>query len=183
MDILRRAFLAWLPLAVLAAGLAGVGCVVAQQSIRAGADEPQLGLAKGAASALSSGAEPATVVRPSTSVMRRADGPFTIVTDASGAVVASDVTLNGRWLPPPPGVLAAARSGAIDRVTWQPTADVRLAQVSIGWTGGAVTVARSLAETERVEDLIAGLVAAGFAGTLVALALVSVAVAAATPRP
>jgi hypothetical protein len=182
MTLLRRAALAWIPLAVLATCLAGVVYVVAQQLVRTGADEPQLQLATADAAALDRGATPASLAAGQPVDARDALAPFVIVTDARGAVLATDATLDGKPPVPPAGILEAARGGAVDRVTWQPANGVRLAQVTQGWRGGAVTVARSLRETERVEDLLLGLVGAGLLGTLAALGVVCTAIVWGTGR-
>ena len=177
-NLRQRAALAWLPVAVLAVALVVLVYGVAQQGLRMGGDQPQLQVAEDAAAALDAGTAPSAVV-PGTPVdIASSLGLFMVVTDGSGAVVAGNGQLDGAVVAPPAGVLRAARDGAEDRVTWQPRAGVRIAQVTVGWAGGAVTVGRSLREVERQEDVLLQLCAVGLAGALAATALASVLVAA-----
>jgi hypothetical protein len=53
----------------------------------------------------------------------------------------------------------AARPGSPNTVTWQPRDGVRIASVTVAWSGGAVLVGRSLQRVEQQEwdtELIAG---------------------------
>ncbi len=85
----------WLPLAIATAGLCGLAYLTVQQSLRMGANDPQIQMAEDAASALNGGASvdsiiPATKVELATSL-----APFMIVFDDSGKVLASSATLHG----------------------------------------------------------------------------------------
>jgi hypothetical protein len=173
----RRAATTWLLLATLAVLLGGLVYGVAQQGLRAAADDPQLQMADDAAAALDRGQSPAVLVAATDVDIARSLGLFTVVTDGAGSIVRGNGLLDGSPVAPPPGVLATARGGTPDKVTWQPRDGVRIAQVSVGWHGGAVTVGRSLREVERREDQLLLLVAAGLAATLVVLAVACVAAA------
>ena len=175
--LLKRAVIAWLPVATLAVLFAGLLYVVAQQALRTGANDPQIQLAQDAAAALDAGAVPSDVVPAGDIDIARSLAVFTIVTDGSGAILAGNATLDGSPPTVPSGILHAARAGATDKVTWQPRDGVRVAQATIGWQGGAVTVGRSLFEIERREDAVMALCAAGLVATLLALAAASLVVA------
>jgi hypothetical protein len=166
----RRAALAFLPLAVLATGLAGTIYLVAQQGLRSGADSPQLQLAEDAAARLDAGAAPAGVTGPATVDVSQSLAPFIVVFDQVGTPLAASGQLDGARPKPPQGVLDAATDGLPNRVTWQPRAGVRIATVTVRWSGGTVLAGRSLRETERLEDQALLLVAVGWAATLVGLA-------------
>jgi len=168
--IIRRAVLAFVPLAVLATGLSGTLYVVAQQGLRSGADSPQLALAEDAARALDGGAAPSAVTGPATVDVASSLSPFVVVYDAGGRPLASSGQLDGSAPVPPLGVLDHAAPGAPNRVTWQPRDGVRIASVTARWSGGTVLAGRSLREVERLEDQALRLVALGWAATLVALA-------------
>ena len=60
-------------------------------------------------------------------------------------------------------------------VTWQPREGIRIASVTVRWSGGTVLAGRSLREVERLEDQALLLVAAGWAATMAALAVACVA--------
>ncbi len=180
--LLTRAVLAFIPFAVLATGLAGTVYLVAQQGLRTGADSPQLQLAEDAARALDAGASPSSVTGPVTVDVARSLAPFVTAFDQSGKPVASSGQLDGAPPVPPKGVLDAAGAGATNRVTWQPRDGVRIATVTVPWSGGTVMAGRSLREVERLENNALLLVAAGWAATLAALAVVCLLVAWLWPR-
>jgi len=175
---LGRAALAFLPLAVLATGLAGTVYIVAQQSLRSGADSPQLQMAEDAASALDAGIAPGAVTGPMTVDAGRSLAPFIVVFGPDDRPIAASAQLDGVMPTPPQGVLDHARDGSSpNRVTWQPADGVRIATVTVRWSGGTVLAGRSLREVERLEDQALLLVGAGWTGTLVALAVVCAAIA------
>jgi hypothetical protein len=167
---LRRAFALFVPAAVLATGLSGLIYVVAQQDLRSGANDPQEQLAGDAAGQLNAGAAPTTVVTGRMVDVATSLAPFVVVYDSAGKVVASDGQLNGAPPLVPSGVLASAHATGRDAVTWQPLADVRIATVSVPWTGGTVMVGRSLRLVEERESRVELLVGAGWLAILVGLA-------------
>ncbi len=161
----------FLPLAVLATGLAGTVYLVAQQGLRSGADSPQLQLAEDAAHALDLGTAASTVTGPAVVDLRDSLAPFLVVFDQTGKPLASSGRLDGGPPVPPEGVLDHAAVGAPNRVTWQPAAGVRIASVSVRWAGGTVMAGRSLREVERLEDQALLLVGLGWAATMAGVAL------------
>jgi hypothetical protein len=178
----RRAVLVFLPLVVLATGLAGTVYLVAQQGLRSGANSPQLQMAEDAARALDAGAAPASVTGPATVDIGQSLAPFLTVYDAAGNPLASSGSLDGADPVPPKGVLDSAADGAPNRVTWQPRPGVRIATVTARWGGGTVMAGRSLREVEQREDQALLLVGAGWAATVVAVGVASLVVAWAWPR-
>jgi hypothetical protein len=176
-SLVGRAAVVWLPVAAAAVLLTGLVYVVAQQDLRMAANDPQLQLAQDAAAALDAGAAAEGVVPSGEIDIATSLAVFTIVTDASGAILAGNAMLDGTPPKVPAGVLRTARDGQNDLVTWQPRDGVRIAQVTVGWRGGAVTVGRSLAEVERRADVLLAVCAMGLAATLLALGVVSLFVA------
>jgi hypothetical protein len=169
--LIVRAILLFLPLAVLTSGLAGTVYIVAQEQLRSGANSPQVQLAEDAARALNGGAAPTTVTGPVTVDIGQSLAPFVVVFDASGHPLASSGQLDGAPPTPPKGVLDSAVANGSNRVTWQPRPGVRLATVTVPWSGGTVMAGRSLREVERLEDQALALVIAAWAATLGAVAL------------
>ena len=176
--VIRRAAAILLPLAVLATLTCGLIYAEVQQDQRSGANDPQFQLAEDAAARLNAGVSPGSVVDSSPGIdLATSLAPFVIVFDTSHSVLATDATLDGGQPAPPAGVLAAARPGSPNAVTWQPRDGVRIAAVVATWNGGTVLAGRSLRRVEDREsnaELIAG---AGWLAMLGALAAASVAAA------
>jgi len=175
--LVQRAALAFLPIAVLATGLAGTVYLVAQQGLRSGADSPQLQLAEDAARALDAGTPPATVTGPATIDIGESLAPFVVVFGAGDNLLAASGQLDGANPTPPAGVLDHATADVPNRVTWQPRPGVRIATVTVRWSGGTVMAGRSLREVERLEDQALLLVGAGWAATMAALVVTCLAAA------
>ena len=159
-DLSRRAVAIFLPLAVLATLTCGLAYVEVQQALRSGANDPQYQMAEDEASRLDAGARPADLVDTAGTVDAATSlAAFTIIFDSTGRVLASDVTLDGGQPVPPSGVLSAAKPGSPNAVTWQPREGVRIASVTVAWSGGTVLAGRSLRRVEEQEwnsELIAG---------------------------
>ena len=173
--ILRRTVALWLPVAVAATGLAGLGYGAVQQDYRRSADDPQLQIAHDAAASLTAGASPTDVASGTQVDLATSLAPFVIVYDTEGTVLASTGTLDGTSPVPPPGVLQAVRENGQDAITWQPRDGVRLAIDAVAWKGsdgaGTVLAGRSLREVERRVDELTLMVAAGWLVTMLAAAL------------
>jgi hypothetical protein len=138
----------WLPLAIVTTGLCGLVYLTVQQSLRIGANDPQIQMAEDAASALNSGSSVDTIIPTNKVDIASSLAPFIIVFDDSGKVVASTATLHGSVPAYPAGVLEYSRQHGEDHVTWQPEADVRLATVVVRFDKGFVMAGRSLREVE-----------------------------------
>jgi hypothetical protein len=141
-----------LPLAIVAAGLCGLVFLIAQQSLRMGANDPQIQMAEDAAGSLNAGASAQTVIPSAKVEMADSLAPFMIVFDDSGKVLASSATLHGEVPTYPPGVLDYTRQKGQDRVTWQPETGVRMATVVVRYEHGFVMAGRSLREVEKRAD-------------------------------
>jgi hypothetical protein len=168
---LRRFISTWLPIAVVATGLAGLVYVVAQQDLRMGANDLPTQMAEDAAAALGRGGSPEAVVGSDTVDIDASLSPFVSVFDAEGALLASSARLDGKTPTPPIGVLAAAGAAGINKVTWQPRPGVRVASVAVAVPGGSgdiVFAGRSLRETEAHVDQLGRLVGLGWLATMIA---------------
>jgi len=152
MSAIVRILKNWLPLAIATAGLCGLVYLTVQQSLRMGANDPQIQMAEEAASNLNAGASVESVV-PSVKVeIANSLAPFVMVFDDSGNVVTSSATLHGVTPAYPTGVLDYARQHGEDRVTWQPEPSIRMATVVVGYDNGFVLAGRSLREVEIRES-------------------------------
>lgn len=181
--LFRPAVAVFLPLAVLATCVLGTVYAVVQNGLRTGADELPLTLAIDAGARLDAGTAPATVVASAawagTASVDVAGSlsPFIVVFDGGSKVLATNAQLDGADPVPPAGVMATATVATPNRVTWQPRPGVRVATVTVRWSGGTVLVGRSLREVERREDQVLVLVAAAGVATLLAVAVASLAAA------
>ncbi len=164
----------WLPLAVVVSAFCALVYVTVQQSLRQGANDPQVQMAEDAAAALNGGATDEAVVPKEQVEFSSSLAPFLVLYDMNGSPVAGSGLLNGKLPDYPVGALEAARGSGENRVTWQPQPGVRMASVVVPYKAGYVVAGRSLREVENREaqtEMIAAL------AWLVTLAAVFVVVA------
>ena len=169
-NLLPRAFLYWLPVALCTSILSGLVYGTVQQNYRQSANDPQIQMAEDAAVQLQEGAQPQSVVGSSKIEMSRSLAPFMIVYDASGQVTASSAQLFGSTPDLPPGVFDSVRTEGEDRLTWQPQEGVRVAAVVTQFGGtnpGFVLAGRSLREVEVREDRLTLMVGLAWLAALV----------------
>ncbi len=179
----RIAILVFVPLAILATALAGLVYVVAQQEGRSLANEPQVQLAEDAAARLDAGGRPKDQVGAVPVDIARSLAPFVVIYGSADSILATDGMLDGQPPIVPAGVLAAARATGRNAVTWQPRPGVRVATVSVPWSGGTVLAGRSLRLVEDRATMLEQLVGAGWLATLAALAVAAAVVARLWPGP
>jgi hypothetical protein len=166
----------WLPAAVILTGICGLVYMAEQQSLRQGANDPQIQLAEDAAAALSDGKSTITAVVPASIVdVGRSLAPFIMAFDPSEAVSASSGLLHGQNPVLPAGVLDYVKKNGEDRITWQPEPGVRIAAVveRVESTGGFVLAGRSLREVEKRENQTVQITAVFWLVTLAASLLVA----------
>ena len=178
--VIGRVLRYWLPGVVAATILAGLVYVAMQQTLRLGANDPQIQMAEDTAAALASGAEARTLVPTQTVDIGRSLAPFLIVFDREGQVVASSAALAGATPPLPAGVLDSTRQRGENRLTWQPRPGVRIASVITavnGGAGGYVLAGRSLREVESRIDLLSLQVGLAWLAVIGATLVVAVVVA------
>jgi hypothetical protein len=151
-QVLRR----WIPIATVSTALGLLVYVTVQQTIRQGANDPQIQLANDAAAALARGTQPGAA--PVGLVdLRSSLAPFLVTYDESGRPAGGSGYLNGTLPTPPAGVLEFARMHGEHRVTWQPERSVRIAAVIVhvaATGGGFVLAGRRLDEIEAREHYL-----------------------------
>jgi hypothetical protein len=160
----------WLPLAVALTLVFGVLYVAIQQTLRLGANDPQIQMAEDISRALAAGQSLETLAPADKVDIAQSLAPYLIVYDAQGKVLRSSASLHGQIPELPQGVLDAARQMGENRITWQPEAGVRSAVVIAavsGGQGGFVLAGRSLREAEKRIDLLGLQVGLGWAASLV----------------
>jgi hypothetical protein len=154
LNILR----AWLPIAVVTIGLCGLIYLTVQQSLRLGANDPQIQMAEDAAAALAQSQSADSLLPASKVDIAQSQASFMIIYDDIGTAIASSLMLHGRIPDLPVGVLDYVRANGEDRVTWQPEEGVRIAAVVVRYEGtqsGFMLAGRNLreAQTEQLAGL------------------------------
>jgi hypothetical protein len=180
------AALAWLPIAAALVAMTGLVYVTVQQSLRSGANDPQLQIAGDLAAQLGGGADPGALLGTAKVDLATSLSPYAIVFDDTGHPVASTGVLDGTVPVPPAGVLRAAGQHR-NELTWQPRSGVRSAIVVVPFhaangRSGTVLAGRSLREVEKREDFLFWAAGASLVGGLGITALACLAVAWLRPR-
>lgn len=121
---------AWLPFVALATILAGTIFVVAWQSLRQSANDPQIQLAGDWADSINSGNEPSRVNLGAFIDPARSLAPFGIIYDRDGRIIASSASSPSTMLQPD-GVFSALEASPNKEVrfTWQPASGERYATI------------------------------------------------------
>lgn len=154
----------WLPLALTITVLCFLLYAVSQQVIRLSANDPQIQLSEEIAYKLKNGQDTSSIISDAID-LSHSIAPFSILYDASGYLLYSTATLDGKPPVLPKGVLEFTKEHGQNRVTWQPQKDIRIASVITYYHGqhtGYVLVGRSLREAERRVDMLARLIAFGW---------------------
>ena len=142
-------FKKWLPLAIATAGLCGLVYLTVQQSLRIGANDPQIQMAEDTASALNTGSSLDSLVPSAKVNIATSLTPFLEVYDYSGTIQASSGVLYDSNPAIPHGVLDYTRQNGEDRISWQPEPGLRIAAVVVRYDNGFVLAGRSLREVEK----------------------------------
>jgi hypothetical protein len=147
----------WLPLAAVTTLLSGLVYLAVQQSLRWGANDPQIQMAEDAAAALTAGGTPESVLPAVKVDIANSLAPFMVIYSDSGEPLVSSGFLHGANPLLPSGVFDYTRQNGEDRVSWQPESGVRVAAVVVAYGGaqpGFVMAGRSLREVEKRESQV-----------------------------
>ena len=142
----------WLVVAVVTTAFCGLAYITVQQSLRQGANDPQIQMAEDIASEIKNGATAESVLPASLVDIGNSLGAFVILFNEQGQQVGSSAQLHGASPQLPGGVLDYVRQHGEDRLTWQPEPGVRIAAVVTGISGGNpgfVLAGRSMREVEK----------------------------------
>lgn len=168
--------MSYVPIAIVITFLSGLIFVCIQQTIRLGANDQPLELAQNLASGLATKNALPTDFPVGKSDISKSLTPVFMVFDSRKKMIGTTAKLNNKPAQFPTGVLDKAKEEGLNMVTWQPQKGVRLASVSVYFkekSEGYVVVARSLVQTERLEDMLQTLVGIGWLVTLFAFLLSS----------
>lgn len=152
--------------------------VTVQQSLRTGANDPQIQIAEDAVRALERGDAIDKVVPAGKVEIERSLAPFLMVYDDGGHFLGGSGALHGAAAAPPIGTFEFARRNGENRVTWKPEPGTRLATVILPTTAkpaAYVLAARSLREVQAradyTQNVAAGALVATFCVILLAAGL------------
>jgi len=137
-----------------------------QQTLRQGANDPQIQLAEDGAASLSGNNSTMVFTAASKVNIATSLAPFMMIFDANKQLVTSSAILDGSNPVLPPGVLMNTTSTHENRLTWQPRGGVRIAAVVVKYNNGYVLAGRSLREVEKRETSALYLVILGWLVTV-----------------
>jgi hypothetical protein len=144
-------------LSAVAFGVALAGYAVMQQTLRRGANQPQIQMVAQAVERYRNVKQIAGPCDPNCIDLSESLQPFMIVYDEGGKVLSSTGLLDGRVPVPPRGVLEFAGKTGSNSLTWQPRRGVRWAVVVQPFKGehlsGFALAGRSLEVVEQGESL------------------------------
>jgi hypothetical protein len=151
-----KLFLRFLPKALIITLFAGLVFAALQQSLRQGANDPQIQIAEDMASLLSGGFPATSLISTGLPVeISTSLGAYAMIFNETGKLTLTSGKLHGKNPELPAGIFDYTKNHTEDRITWQPEPGVRSALVIVHYTGtasGYVAVGRSLREVEKRED-------------------------------
>ena len=168
---LHEVFKFWIVLSVATTFLSLLILITAHQTLRQGANDPQIQLAEDLAAKLLRGMDTDQLVEGEKVNPVKSLDIITIIYSAQEEPIYSSAILDGKTPELPKGVLEHARNQEIHKLTWQPKDTVRIATVIKYFKGeseGYVLVGRSLKEVELRKEMVLHQAILGWAGTLVA---------------
>jgi hypothetical protein len=161
----------WLPFALVITALSGLIYLLAQQSLRLSANDPQIQLAQDAAEQVDHGISPTALIPSDQIEISQSLYPFIMVFDSQGNLTSSSALLDGN--PPhfPSNVFDYVKNHGEDRLTWQPRPGARFAVVVESFKNnqntGFLVVGRSLREVENRTDNLLKITAVTWLITLI----------------
>lgn len=145
--------LAWIGIAaVLISILFASIYLVAQQTLRQNANDPQIQLAEDNAASFTRGSTPSIIGDANKTDIANSLAPFLMIYDNNRQLVVASAVLDGNTPVLPPGVLSNTSETRENRLTWQPRGGVRIAAVVVKYKNGYILAGRSLREVEIREN-------------------------------
>lgn len=166
-NLLAKVLPLWLTLVFVISVLCGFFYVSIQQTLRIGANDPQIQIAEDVVTTLNK-ANQLPTLSPVVDI-KKSLATFVIITDKQGKTITSTAQLNGQIPSIPQGVFQYAQTHQENRLTWQPENGLRFATVVIpyGKQSGFVLVGRSLREVEKRIDQMTFFAAAAWIASVV----------------
>lgn len=144
----------WLVFVLVITILCGLFYVSLQQTLRIGANDPQIQIAEDIAPTLSKTSQ-LPILNPVIDI-KKSLATFVIIYNYQGTPVTSTAQLNGQMPNLPVGVFQYTQTHQQNRLTWQPESHLRFAIVVVpyGNKSGYILVGRSIREVEKRIDQI-----------------------------
>ena len=184
MKVVRAVLIAWLPLAVGISAIFLTLYAAVQQSYRESLNDPQIQMAEDVASALSQGAAPQTIIPDSRIDIAQSLAPWVAAYYDNGQARTSSGLLHGALPQPPKGVFDDAAQGSgkdtsrsqENRVSWEPTVEVRQAIVVVHYgtasssaaASGYGVAGRNMREAENRVGALGSLILLGWFASMIA---------------
>ena len=146
----------WFLLSIVTTAMSGLVYVTVQQSLRQGANDPQIQMAWDIASKLTQGIDINKLVPFEQVLVGSELSPFIIIYDYNFNPIIGNGIYDGKLAQVPKGVLNYTKEHLEDRVTWQPDKYTRIALVveKSGDGKSLVAVGKSMREIEKRENRI-----------------------------
>lgn len=158
MKAAQKLLVLWLIIMFLVTFTSSLVYLVAQQSLRLGANEQPVRLATDTAIKLEKGQSAEQAVSTEKVNLSKSLSPFVMVFDSNKNLLSSSGIMDNGIPAYPKGVLDLVSQKGEDRVTWQPQTGLRYATVAIKTNNGYIVAGRSLREVEKLIDEIGRLV-------------------------
>jgi len=159
MKIGQKLLVLWLAMMFLVTFTSSLVYLVAQQTLRLGANEQPMQLTKDTMLKLENGQSAVRAIPVDKVNIAQSLSPFVMVFDSNKNLLETSGMMGSSSPVYPKGVLDSVAKSGEDRVTWQPQNGLRYATVAVKYSGGFIVAGHSLSETERLIDTIGRLVA------------------------
>ncbi|SPF37817.1 conserved exported hypothetical protein [Candidatus Desulfosporosinus infrequens] len=154
MKTAQKLLVFWLIIMFLVAFTSSLVYLVAQQTVRLGANEQPMQLAMDTEINLEKGQSAVQAIPANNVDISKSLSPFVMVFDINKNLLTTSGMIGSSKPTYPKGILDSIDKNGEDRVTWQPQQGLRYATVAIKFTGGYIVAGRSLSETEKLIDEI-----------------------------
>jgi hypothetical protein len=158
LKIAAKLFISWVIIMFLVTFTCSLVYLVAQQSLRLGANELPVQLVKDTAIKIQNGQSPELAVPAEKIDISKSLYTFVMVFNSNKELIATSGMMGSIKPAYPKGVLDNTAIKGENRVTWQPQVGLRYATVAKKFNGEYIVAGRSLQETESLIDIITRLV-------------------------
>lgn len=162
MKTIKSIFVSWIVVMFLITFTCLLVYLVAQQSLRLGANELPVQYATDVSIKLADGQDIKSIIPADKTDISRSLSTFVMVYDNNRNLVAASGMMGSKEPAYPKGVFDTVDRKGESRVTWQPRTGLRYATVVLKQGNMYIVGARSLKETEKLIDMIGRLVLAAW---------------------